>query len=116
MACFQWMAWARSVLIWWFLSAVCPVRVVPPTIELAVGHAEDADGEEVEEDQRQGAGHGFERTADDESPLAAGEILQHQEAQAAAAEAEAEHEAVEPGAEEMVPMIAAEDSPEQWRR
>ena len=53
---------------------------------------EDPDRDNHQEDQRKRARHRFQRTPQQQTPLAAGDVLQHQHAQAAARKREAEHE------------------------
>ncbi len=82
--------------------AVVDEGVVGPHVEaaLAEGHHDP-----VGEDQGQGAGHGFKRPAQQQAPLAARAVLDHQQSQAADRPAEGEHQAEDPGAEHVIDRV-----------
>ncbi len=63
------------------------------------------DRDEEQRDQRQRARHRLQRTAQQQAPLAAGDILQHQHDQAAAREVEAGHVAHQVGAQDVVAAL-----------
>ncbi|MDE1178680.1 MAG: hypothetical protein PW789_19060 [Edaphobacter sp.] len=68
---------------------------------------EEDDGDEEDSHQLEGAAHRLQRTAEEQSPLAAGDILQHQHAVATAGEAEGDHKAHQVGAHEVVASLVA---------
>ena len=77
--------------------------VVCPQVKLFHGQRNH---EPIDEDDRQGAAEGFKRTAEQQSPLAAGAVLHHQQSQAADAESPGPHGAEGPGAQEVIPAQA----------
>src|SRR6202158_3022700 len=64
---------------------------------IEVLHAEKQDGKKKRDDQRKRSSGRFQRTADDDAPMAADQMLQHHEAKRADGKAENQQEAHQVG-------------------
>ncbi len=80
-----------------------PVRIPRPGVEFLIGRAQHRHRNPQQHDQRPRPRHGFQRAPDDQAPLAAGQILHHQQRHAAEAQPEAADESFEPPAQKVIP-------------
>ena len=83
------------------------VAVLRPQVQLL---HEDAYRQPEDDNQRQAARHGLQRTAHQQAPLAAAQVLHHEQGQAAHGEAPADDETEQVGAQQVVDSVVIDDS------
>ena len=95
----------------WKAPSVCFRRVVRRP-EVQIFH-EEQDGQEEKRDQPPGTGHRFQGPAQDQPPLAAGQVLDEKEGERAADEVEGRHGAHEVGTQQMGAAFRGTDEHER---